>query len=227
MPLSLYTGSIRTGRKDEAVVGSTVAARQNASTFRTRRKIHDAFMALAQTRDVARITVSDVTAEAGLNRTTFYLHYPDIETLLDAVIDELMHRLQEGARTLLARDRTADGEWRETFYHTMAAQPRLFISLLRSTARDMLVSRLMHEHETFFLAQWEKDEVSVPEGWPDLQTCATFAAGGVHALTVNWLVAGMPQTPEEIGNKAFRLGMAVVRQIDTEDLPIHQSVAET
>ena len=103
-----------------------MAVRQNASTFRTRRKIHDAFMALAQTRDVARITVSDVTAEAGLNRTTFYLHYPDIATLLDAVIDELMDRLGEGARTLLARDRTADREWRETFYHTMAERPHLF-----------------------------------------------------------------------------------------------------
>ncbi len=183
-------------------------------------------MALAQTRDVARITVSDVTAEAGLNRTTFYLHYPDIATLLDAVIDELMDRLGEGARTLLARDRTADGEWRETFYHTLVEQPLLFISLLRSTAREKLVSRLMQEHETFFLARWEKDEITVPEGWPDLQTCATFAAGGVHALTVNWLVAGMPQTPEEIGNKAFRIGMAVVRQIDIEDLPVRLPVAE-
>lgn len=183
-------------------------------------------MTLAQTRDVAKITVSDVTAEAGLNRTTFYLHYPDITSLLEAVIDELMHRLHEGARTLLARDENTAGEWRETFYHTMAERPRLFISLLRSTAREQLVSRLMEQHESFFLARWEKDEVTLPEGWPDLHTCATFAAGGVHALTLNWLTSGMPQSPEEIGNRAFRLGMAVVRQIDTEDLPVRLPVGE-
>lgn len=208
----------------ESVVSGTVATKQNASTFRTRRKIHDAFMALAEGRDVAAITVNDVTREARLNRTTFYLHYPDIHALLDAVIDELMDRLQEGGRRLLAWDGSSDEGWQETFYATMAERPQLFISLLRSTAREKMASRLMADHVEWFLARWEKEDLSPPPGWPDLRTCATFVAGGVHALTVDWLEAGMPVSPERLAEHAYFLGMGAVGQVEPGPLPLGQTV---
>lgn len=210
MPLSLYTGAIQAGRKDEAVVGSTVVAKQNASTFRTRRKIHDAFMALVQTRDVATISVSDVTNEAGLNRTTFYLHYPDIDALLEAVIDDLTSRQQEAGRQLLAWDATEGETVEETFFSTMAERPHVFLGLLRSTAREKLVEKMMRDHASFFLAQWERTGITSGPGGIDLATCATFVAGGVHALTVDWLEQGMPVEPVVISEQAYQLGMAVI-----------------
>jgi AcrR family transcriptional regulator len=202
-----------------------VAVKQNASTFRTRRRIHDAFLTLVETRDVAEISVSDVTTQAGLNRTTFYLHYQDIHALLDAVIDEIMDRLQEGGRKLLEWDGSTDEGWQETFYRTMAERPELFISLLRSTAREKMVSRFMEDHKAWFLARWEKDGVIPPDGWPDLQTCATWVAGGVHALTVEWLESGMPVSPEVLAEQAYALGMAAIGQVDPGPLPLSREDA--
>lgn len=204
--------------------GSTVPVKQNASTFRTRRRIHDAFMALAETRDVSSITVNDVTVEAGLNRTTFYLHYPDIHALLHAVIEDLTFRQQEAGRRLLERESTENDEVDESFFSTMAERPQFFLSLLRSTAREQLVEKLMRDHASFFLAQWEKDGITTGPGGIDLQLCATFVAGGVHALTVDWLESGMPVDPLEISERAYQLGMAVISAKDVAHLRLRRPV---
>lgn len=173
-------------------------------------------MTLAETRDIAAITVNDVTAEAGLNRTTFYLHYPDIHALLDAVIDDLTLRQQAAGRRLLEHEATGDDVVEESFFSTMAERPQFFLSLLRSTAREKLVERLMHDHASFFLAQWRKDGITSGPGEIDLETCATFVAGGVHALTVDWLENGMPVEPVVISQRAYQLGMAL---ISVEEVP--------
>lgn len=199
-----------------------MSVKQNASTFRTRRRIHDAFMSLAETRDVSSITVNDVTDVAGLNRTTFYLHYPDIHALLDAVIDELTSRQQEGGRRLLEWEAAQGEEWEETFFSTMAERPQFFLNLLRSTAREKLAAKLMRDHMTYFLAQWEKDGIASGPGGIDLHLCATFVAGGVHALTVDWLESGMPIDPVEISDQAYQLGMSVIAAKDVVRLPLAQ-----
>lgn len=195
---------------EQRSVVSTVAVKRNASTFRTRRRIHDAFMSLAERIDVSAITVNDVTAEAGLNRTTFYLHYPDIHVLLDAVIEDLAFRQQEAGRRLLEQEPGEGDTVEESFFSTMAERPQLFLSLLRSTAREKLVERLMHDHVSFFLAQWKRDGITSGPGGIDLRLCATFVAGGVHALTVDWLEQGMPVEPVVISQRAYQLGMAVI-----------------
>ena len=219
---SLYTWRIGTGMMITHEVGITVAVKQNASTFRTRRRIHEAFMTLAETRDVSAITVNDVTGAAGLNRTTFYLHYPDIHGLLDAVIEDLTFRQQEAGRRLLERELGEDDTLEETFFSTMAERPQFFLSLLRSTAREKLVERLMHDHSSFFLAQWQRDGISSGPGGIDLRTCATFVAGGVHALTVDWLENDMPVEPVVISEQAYQLGMAVVTAQDVPHLALVQ-----
>jgi AcrR family transcriptional regulator len=194
--------------------------RHNASTFRTRRRIHDAFMTLVESRDVADISVNDVTNAAHLNRTTFYLHYPDIHALLDAVIEELTSRQQEGGRRLLEWDPSQGDTWQETFFGTIAERPHIFLSLLRSTAREKLAGKLMRDHEAFFLAQWRKDGITSGPGGVDLRLCATFVAGGVHALTVDWLENGMPVDPVTISEQAYQLGMAVIASQEVARLPL-------
>ncbi|MCL2137728.1 MAG: TetR/AcrR family transcriptional regulator [Coriobacteriia bacterium] len=48
-----------------------------------------------------KITVSSLTAKAGVNRTTFYLHYADKYDLLDQVENELLGYIRESLPTSL------------------------------------------------------------------------------------------------------------------------------
>jgi len=54
---------------------------------RTRRLLQDALLTLARERSLDEISVADIADHATINRTTFYQHYPDTDTLLADALD--------------------------------------------------------------------------------------------------------------------------------------------
>lgn len=50
------------------------------------RKIRDALVTLLNEKPFHKITVTDITLEAKINRSTYYYHYYEIEEVLDKVI---------------------------------------------------------------------------------------------------------------------------------------------
>mgnify|MGYP002622315850 CR=1 FL=1 len=62
----------------------------------TRREIEKCFLALLREKDVERVTVSDIAARCGINRNTFYYHFHDIPSLLEAVTRETVERFFSG-----------------------------------------------------------------------------------------------------------------------------------
>lgn len=57
---------------------------------RTRKLIMDAFIELSSKKEFRDITVKDITAEAMINRATFYYHFEDIYDLLDKSLSEVL-----------------------------------------------------------------------------------------------------------------------------------------
>lgn len=56
--------------------------RSESKYFNTAAKMDEAFLALLEKKDFAYITVKELCAAAGVNRSTFYLHYETLEDLL-------------------------------------------------------------------------------------------------------------------------------------------------
>ena len=56
--------------------------RSESKYFSTAVKMDEAFLALLEKKDFAYITVKEICAAAGVNRSTFYLHYETINDLL-------------------------------------------------------------------------------------------------------------------------------------------------
>ncbi len=83
--------------------------KQEAQALRTRNKLIDAFWRLMSEIGFKEITVKNVTDEAGVYRSTFYLHFVDMYDLLeqqeDALIDEWrLHWSQEAQVSSVAGD---------------------------------------------------------------------------------------------------------------------------
>jgi AcrR family transcriptional regulator len=55
---------------------------------RTRRLLEDSFLALVDEKGFQAINVQDITGRAGINRATFYAHFPDKYALLDYVVQQ-------------------------------------------------------------------------------------------------------------------------------------------
>lgn len=63
--------------------------------IRTKQSLIDAFHQLIQTKNFEQITIKNITDLAGVNRATFYAHYVDKYTMLDAILgDEIKNIMQ-------------------------------------------------------------------------------------------------------------------------------------
>jgi AcrR family transcriptional regulator len=119
---------------------------------RTRALILSSFEALLSEKGFESISVQDVTDRAGINRATFYAHFPDKYALLDYSISHLfMQEIEK--RTLNACHYTPDNlrnlilavcEF-HVRAHSDCAQPhQQFESLAEGTVKNILYELLSH-----------------------------------------------------------------------------------
>lgn len=62
-------------------------APMDARVARTRARLQEALLELARERPAAEVSISDIAERAGINRSTFYQHYADRDTLLADALD--------------------------------------------------------------------------------------------------------------------------------------------
>lgn len=101
-------------------------------SIRTRDHLRLALMALAAEKRIAGLCIAEVTRAAGVNRTTFYLHYAGLHELLE-----------DCARALFAEMRS------EVYAHRVPAsrhEPDAFVPFVQS------VFTHLERHETFYKA---------------------------------------------------------------------------
>ena len=60
------------------------------NAVRSRRMIRESFVALLQEKPFEKITATDIINRSGLNRSTFYAHYPDVKGIIDEITGEVI-----------------------------------------------------------------------------------------------------------------------------------------
>lgn len=56
--------------------------------IKTRQSIKNAFMQLTLNKEAGKLSVTDITEKAGINRSTFYLHYADVKSIAEDIDKE-------------------------------------------------------------------------------------------------------------------------------------------
>ncbi|MEO0596932.1 MAG: TetR/AcrR family transcriptional regulator, partial [Chloroflexota bacterium] len=62
--------------------------------IRTRHLLRTALLTLIPRKGYASVTIQDITDEATLNRSTFYMHYTDKADLFASVIEDVLDELR-------------------------------------------------------------------------------------------------------------------------------------
>lgn len=60
------------------------------NAVRSRRMIRESFVELLHEKPLEKITATDIINRSGLNRSTFYAHYPDVKGILDEIAGEVV-----------------------------------------------------------------------------------------------------------------------------------------
>ncbi|MBT1177556.1 TetR/AcrR family transcriptional regulator [Bifidobacterium callimiconis] len=87
----------------------TVGAKsEDPRVRRTRARLTEALLELMKNKPIDRITVTELTERADVNRVTFYSHYGNVRALLDVVMDDAMrscrHLIDIHAGQIIAGD---------------------------------------------------------------------------------------------------------------------------
>jgi len=65
------------------------------NAIRSRQMIRAAFVEMLYEKPFEKITATDIINRSGLNRSTFYAHYPDVQGLVEELEEEAVRRSQE------------------------------------------------------------------------------------------------------------------------------------
>ena len=66
------------------------ARKEYRNAARSRRLIRSAFVEILHEKPLEKVTVTDIVNRAGINRSTFYAHYPDVKGIIDEITDEVI-----------------------------------------------------------------------------------------------------------------------------------------
>lgn len=174
--------------------------------FNTAQKMDEAFLLLLEKKDFAYITVKELCAKAGVNRSTFYLHYEALEDLLSECTDYLNARF----RDYMQRDsdefftRLKDCPLNELYLITpeylvpylnyVKEHKRLFTAAIKNTKVLRLEETYNKMFRFVFVPILERYGVSAD----DMEYMMTFYVQGLVAVIIRWLKNDCTDTVERL-----------------------------
>lgn len=154
----------------------------------------EAFLALLEKKDFAYITVKEICAAAGVNRSTFYLHYETINDLLEEsagyINQQFVAYMQHDTRNFTAKIKTCPlnelylvtPEYPTPYLSYIKEHQRLFRTAIKTTVLgiDNTYQRMFRYIFTPIL-----DRFGVPA--PDRAYTMAFFIQGLMGIIQEWL----------------------------------------
>ncbi|GHO98187.1 TetR family transcriptional regulator [Reticulibacter mediterranei] len=175
---------------------------------RTRRLLHEALFHLIIVGDYEHITIQDITEQANLGRTTFYLHYKDKEELLRESIRALLHDMQLEVEPDETEQCTFQVLSSRIFQHVKQRQ-HLYRAMLKESGPTNNLGEVMRNYfielcQRFLQQQQGPLNLScIPA--IEHEIFVAHAAGSLFGLISWWLNHEVSPSSEEMGTIFFQL----------------------
>ena len=156
-----------------------------------------------QEKNAGDITVKELVAHANVNRSTFYLHYTDIDQMLASVEAELLERIEASVQA-----HPIDPHQAQIFplvgdLFALMAENREICAALLGPHGDMAfllqIEAILSRYSLQVLAD------TYPDRRADLDSGYSFCLSGCVGLIKNWLQAEEPAPPEVMAQRTYRL----------------------
>ena len=184
--------------------------------FNTATKMDQAFLELLEKKDFSYITVKEICAKAGVNRSTFYLHYETVEDLLSESVEymneQFLSHMKQDTEVFMTRIKECPVEqlylvtpkYLKPYLSYIQEHKRIFSTAIpkASTLRlDDSYNRMFRHVFTPIL-----DRYQVPV--EDRRYMMAFYIQGMMAIITEWLKDDCKDSMEHI--------MAVIQQCVTQ-----------
>ena len=184
---------------------------ESRRTQYTRRALRDALIELLADKPLARITVRELCERADVNRSTFYAHYPDLDSLLRDIEEDTIDWVNGTLQQLLERpDPDSVGRVIEHVCRYIADN-RSHLRVLMSPQADVgfqqqLLGLIYSRHA---IAEQLQNAAADPA---EAQMRMRFAVSGSIGLLQYWLSTDLEASPEAVAHTIFTMGMPTGRR---------------
>lgn len=167
---------------------------EDRRTIRTKRVIHNAFIALLKEKPLNKITVSELSEKADLGRGTFYLHYKDVYDLYEQIEDKLYTELGKIVDASYVENKDMDIKvLSQTILEYVSSNKEAFklFALSESYSKHLHKLRVLFCDKIF---QYDKEEsISLQE-----RIDIVFLVSGITGIIEEWLAGDIDISQEQL-----------------------------
>ncbi|MCI6005540.1 MAG: TetR/AcrR family transcriptional regulator C-terminal domain-containing protein [Blautia sp.] len=159
----------------------------------TKKALEASLKKLLEKKPLSKITVTDLAAECGINRHTFYYHFRDIYDLVQWIY---MTETEYAREQIREKDSWQQGmEW---VLKRAIDDKKFVMSVYRSISKETLTGFFVEQVYIFVHDQIEREaaDIIVPEEQKEF--VAQFFTHGLVGILLNWVDHDMRQEPKEI-----------------------------
>ena len=163
---------------------------------RTQRLLSETLMQLIAEKGYDKITVKDITSQAGIDRTTFYLHFKDKDDLFSKSQRHLVEEL------LSIRQTSQQPYPLATFiFEHMSRHADAYLALFESGENIFTLSQQDFSKDFFRPLLEEIFAGNKPEHDHEIGLLMGYFSGALRGMARWWLRAGQPYAPAEMGRR--------------------------
>jgi AcrR family transcriptional regulator len=175
--------------------------------LRTRQLIKDAFIDLLQEMEINKITVNRIAERATINRVTFYLHYHDIQDLMEKMAQEMAEDIEcimLSTTTNMKSAEEIDSLKLVNLLEHIAENAKFYKVVLSSTRTPIFTERLL---KILTKSITERTEIDALLATTDIQRDIAIWHGSSALIgtIVAWLRKDLPYTPQFLAKQMYML----------------------
>lgn len=177
--------------------------KENQRVRLTKRLLKESLMKLMEKKEISRISVSELCADAGINRTTFYNHYG---SQFD-VLEEMGHDLAEQIK-FFGQEHNKNSGW------ALDKQVEEICTYLKTHRKEAVLIFENFTADSEIVEEIFKNRVTCMSDYKDSVQqfdAATqsllnkFMLNGIYSLIRYWLIEDVNKSPADIGALALQL----------------------
>lgn len=165
---------------------------------KTKAAIREAFISLLDQKRLEDITVTELAKEADIQRKTFYLHYNNINEIVEEIEQVVVEMIADATKDLTVDSREYFAQLTRImaenfdYFSTIMKDPK-FVSF-QGRSQNILRSALMEHY---------RKETDLDKNHLDLY--ADFYAAGISAIYIQWMQRGQKLDLEDLTDFVYQM----------------------
>ena len=174
-------------KSEEISFNSAHEIKADRRIIKTKKAIYEALVELMQKKKLNSITVTELAAQADINRKTFYTYYSTVNDVLDEGINELITSLKDLLCDMSEDYNMFSPQTLFAFLNTIMSDADIARDLFASDNASLLFNRLQKALQETLLKELVDNDIKMNVPAEQYPLISNFVAGGMISVYYEWI----------------------------------------